>query len=565
MAAAACVASLPSHGQSASQITPRTFAPATEESPGGVSIAPATGVETPPGAEKLKVELSGVVISGGFSLVPETEAKIRAELADKWVTGAQIFAAARELEAAYARAGYVLVRVVVPPQKLDYGAYLRLTVIDGYIERIETNNVPKRVRQRIDAMVGPLTGRHGLKLSEIERRILLASDTPGVILRSTLAPGSETGATILVIDADYQAVSGVVAADNSLAASLGGFELTLGIDFNSVLGFGELLYLRATGDPNDGPNGFTSSHPRNRTLAAGVIVPIGNDGLTFNVEGTLAQTTPDETDNLQSTDVFDRLSLRLRYPWLRTRNINASSQLSFDVQDEREDLVVPSSVELFQDRLRILRLMQDGNYLSPWGGAFSASVTGSLGLDTLGARSAADATSAIPLSRQGADATFTKMEGGLGYTQTLAKHLVTTWTARGQYSFGSALARSEQIGIVDPVSLSGFNAGTLQGDSGVVLRAEFSSPFVLPTGSDKLGIVASPYIFGAGGEIFLNDPTALEDSDVRAASVGVGVRLAGGAQGSLSNGSAGFEFAEDFRSDNQPNGNRLNVSLSLRF
>jgi len=32
-----------------------------------VGLAPSTGIATPPGAEKLRVELSGVVIAGGFA------------------------------------------------------------------------------------------------------------------------------------------------------------------------------------------------------------------------------------------------------------------------------------------------------------------------------------------------------------------------------------------------------------------------------------------------------------------------------------------------------------------
>ena len=47
------------------------------------------------------------------------------------VSGADIFAAARALEAAYANAGYVLVRITLPPQKLVNGSKLRLVVVDG--------------------------------------------------------------------------------------------------------------------------------------------------------------------------------------------------------------------------------------------------------------------------------------------------------------------------------------------------------------------------------------------------------------------------------------------------
>ena len=68
------------------------------------------------------------------------------------------------LAAAYAAAGYVLVRVVLPPQQLLNGARLKLVVVDGFIERIETRDVPERVRHRITTLVGPLTGRRGLTL-----------------------------------------------------------------------------------------------------------------------------------------------------------------------------------------------------------------------------------------------------------------------------------------------------------------------------------------------------------------------------------------------------------------
>ena len=53
--------------------------------------------------------------------------------------------------------------------------------------------------------------------AEIERRLLLAGDTPGVILRSTLAPGQTEGGAVLVIDAKYQAISETLAFDNSLS------------------------------------------------------------------------------------------------------------------------------------------------------------------------------------------------------------------------------------------------------------------------------------------------------------------------------------------------------------
>ena len=331
------------------------------------------------------------------------------------------------------------------------------------------------------------------------------------------------------------------------------------------------IYLRATGDPVAGTNGFLSDYPRNRILAAGFILPIGIDGLTFNAEGTQARTAPVSTTAFQSADQFERLSLRVRYPWLRARDDNFSTEIAFDVQDEEQSILgQPTNLPLSLDRLRILRVTNEGNYLAAWGGTFSGSLTSSFGLDALGARSAADASPILPLSRQGADATFTKLDGTLGYSQPLAEHLTTSLSAHAQTSFGSALERAEQIGIAGPGALSAFDTGTLQGDSGAVVRGEVASPFVLPPnvfppGIDQVGIIAAPYLFAAAGEVFSQDPTALEQSHVRAAAYGAGLRLGGSQAGSLSNGSLALEFARQARSDGQPIDNRLNLISTIKF
>ena len=137
------------------------------ERQGGFAIPSAPGLTTPAGAEKLYVRLSGLSIKGGLPQLAEATAKIEQGLVGRKVSGAEIFAAARELEAAYARAGYVLVRVVLPPQKLVNGSRLQLIVISGFIERIEFKGVPERVRDRITYLVAPLRERPDLTLKDI--------------------------------------------------------------------------------------------------------------------------------------------------------------------------------------------------------------------------------------------------------------------------------------------------------------------------------------------------------------------------------------------------------------
>ena len=179
-----------------------------------------------------------------------------------------------------------------------------------------------------------------------------------------------------MIDANYQAVSETLTFDNTLSKSLGGTTLGAGVDFNSIAGLGELIYLRASGHPNDGGNGFFETYPRNRTLAAGFVLPLWVDGLTFNAEYTDARTTPEADAGIQTTDTFERLSLRLRYAWLRGRSANFNSEVSFDAQDEQQSLFVGGDpVPLSLDRLRIVRFANDGDVLTPWGATISGRAT----------------------------------------------------------------------------------------------------------------------------------------------------------------------------------------------
>ena len=564
---AACVGTAnDAQAQSASQITPKTFAPPVAQTlSAGFSIPEGARLTTPAGAEKLYVRIGGATIQDGFATLEPANRAVIARLAGKRVSAAELFEAARALELAYIKAGYVLVRVVLPPQRLKDGATVRFRVIDGTIERIETKSLPDRVRGRIDAILAPLVGKHGLMLGEIERRVLLAGDVPGVILRSTLAPGSTPGATVLVIEATDQPVNLLVTADNSLSRSLGHYQLGIGADFNSVFGLGELIYVRTNADPNLGTNGFLNPDPRNRMLSAGFILPVGIDGLAFNAEGTQARTDPLATGGIGSADLFQRLSLRLRYPWLRSRDMNFASEIAFDAQDERSSLLLSGfGIPLSEDRLRILRLAGEGDALTSWGGTFNGRAGISLGLDGLGARTAEEAT-VVPLSRQGADASFSKVEATIGYSQLLAEHLAVNLTAHGQSSLGQALARSEQIGIAGPSALSAFDTGTLQGDSGVVGRGEVSAPYALPPVFTSVGVAASPYLFGAVGELLLQQPTSLEQARTTAASYGAGLRLGGGAAGVLSNGSLTLEFARQARNDGLPAGNRFTMVSALKF
>ena len=301
IAVAIVVAALPSApfvlAQTASQITPPTFRPAPPSLGGAVVFSGQPGLEAPPGAERLSISISGVAIEGALPDMAAANQAFEARLVGRPVPVSEIFAAAQDLEEAYAQAGYVLARVVLPAQSLRNGEQLRLVVVNGFIERVETGAVPDPVRNRIRSVIEPLVGKRNLKLGEIERRLLIAGDTYGVALRSALSPGAESGGALLVVEADYHRVTGSVGLDNTLADDLGTWTLATGVEVNSAFQLGETIYFRASGYPggdgDDGYGGLFTGYPRTRTLAVGAVFPIGTNGLTFNVEATGSKTTPE--------------------------------------------------------------------------------------------------------------------------------------------------------------------------------------------------------------------------------------------------------------------------------
>ncbi|MGC1506387.1 MAG: ShlB/FhaC/HecB family hemolysin secretion/activation protein [Sulfitobacter sp.] len=564
------IGTLPGAGlaQTASEITPSSFAPDAQRLKGAVVFSGARGTKPPAGAEKLLINLSGVTLTDGLPQMAEVNAATKARLSGKTITVAEIFNAASDLETAYAQAGFVLARVVLPAQELRDGGRLNIVVIDGFVEAVDTANVPPQVRDRISRITDPLVGKRSLRLPEIERQLLLAGDTYGVSLGSALAAGATPGGTSLILQPEFQSVTGFFAFDNANASSLGPVSLSAGVEFNSPFNLGETFYARISGSPasnnDNGLGAFLGSDPRLRTLSVGGVVPLGYDGLTLNIEATDSRTAPDPLD-LPTTSRFDRTSIRLFYPFIRSRNRNISGQLTLDRQSDEQFLVGAGNVRtpIYQDKTTVLRAALDGFWLTESGTAIEAGASLSRGIDALGARSLADIGTGTPLSRQGADAEFTKLVLSGRLRRSINEKFNFSLAGRLQSSFGDPLLTGEQFGIAGSQELSAFDAGSIKGDSGFVARAEISMPQQVNYGATPLLI--SPYIFGAYGDVSLEAPTAQEAANLSATSIGIGVELNTLTKSNFSTATVRIEYARGTRDDDLPDNNRFSIQGSFRF
>jgi hemolysin activation/secretion protein len=556
----------PAATQTASQITPQTFRPDLPRLEGAVVFSGEPGLEPPPGAERLSVTLSGVTVEGGFPDMEPAERVLERRLTEGPIPVAAIFVAAQDLEAAYARAGYVLARVAVPAQSLRDGDSLRLVVVDGFVEDVRLEEVPPRARERTRAVTAPLVGQRGLTLGEIERRLLIAGDTPGVALNSALTAGETPGGTLLVLEGEHRPVTGFVGFDNTLSEELGRWVVSSGLELNSVAGRGEAIYFRASGHPSgddaDGLGGLFTDRPTVRVLAAGAVAPIGVNGLTVNLEGTASRETPEAAGDIRTASEFTRASLRLRQPFVRTRALTVNGEAIFDLISEDVVQIVPDLGEfgLSRDRTRVLRAAADAAWTLEDGSAASLRAIASLGIDAFGARSG---TPDLPLSRAGADPSFQKLEVSGSYRRPLGERLTGVFYARGQTSFGQTMASSERFGIASLGELSTFDAGSIGGDSGWVARAELQAPLTAPVGGRVVQV--TPYGFAGTGALYLENPQDDEPSTLQVSSVGVGVTLARPLDRFFAGPSLVAEFGRSFRNDGGGDENRFTVVGSFRF
>jgi hemolysin activation/secretion protein len=549
---------------SPSRVTPRSLAPPKPDVSAAIALlGVATGA--PPGADVLLVRLAGVEVEGGDPFATPAGAvdairKAKRQLSGRIARVSDIYAAAARIEAAYARAGYVLTRVTLPPQRIVDGGTVKLLIVDGFIESIDVSGVPARVRAAVRRRVAPLVGVRGLKLEQIERRVLLAGEAPGVQLRSTLVPGAAVGATRLVLEARDQPLSATLSADNEQAATYGYESISAQIAFNSMLGLGEQIYVQATNGPDLGH--LFSGGPSRRILGAGVIVPVGDDGLTLNAEYTRADTHPNPAPGtLAVSGLYERLAFRATYPLIETRRQHLDVTGSFELTSETETADA-FGVPLSEDRLRVASVAL--SYTAPLTPALSLTANGqaAFGIAGLGARTQDDAAaSGVPLSRQGSRPDFDKVGGQLRFTDRFGAGYSLSSITIGQVSFNGALPSSAQISLDNGAGLSSFTQGDNSVDSGVVERVELARDLAF---ARPLGGMATPYLFGAAGYGRLYDPTVLEAPDIDAWSFGAGLRLQLTAPAARIAGFGSIELSRGHATTLAGSANRITASVTFR-
>jgi hemolysin activation/secretion protein len=540
-------------------VTPETLRPQLNYEMFQVNIPHSEGLVPPAGLERLSITLNSVSVEGGFASMTSQTDVITARLSGQQRSVAQIYAAASDIESAYARAGYVLARVTVPPQDLVDGGTLRLIIVDGFVEDIDVSHIPVAVRVAVAARTAALKGHTHVLLGDIEQPLLIADEVPGLSMRSTLERGQQRGGTRIILEGSHRLIAGSVGVNNQFDPSLGRWGANAQLAINSALGLGEDIYgFFSTG--SDITKIF-SDDARVRVLGGGIALPIGNGRLTLNPEVTFARTAPAPAPGApDSVGTLRRLTFRANIILKRTRR----NALNLDVVVEQLEAInnLPQfAFTLSHDRYLSMRI--GINHAQKRGRGLSTFLSAQLskGLGDFGAISPTEAAaSGIGYSRIGAGNDFTKLNLQANANWTFGNRVDLSLIAKAQTTFAKAIFRSEQFSLEGRDAVSAYVGGETSVDEGAVARAELSTQ--IDTGNSMLFSSLSPYLFAAGGIGRINQPTIAEPTSLTTAAIGTGARF------SMFGDKLSFllEYARGFSDVETLDGaDRINFSTIFRF
>jgi hemolysin activation/secretion protein len=159
------------------------------------AVEPTTGArrelplpEAPEGAEKITAVIDSVNFDGATVFTQEELESMHDVALGREVSLADLYRIAAQVTAEYRRAGYVISRVVIPEQEVE-NATVRMTVLEGFIDRVQVRGDVAGNSQRVQQMLDRITDEKPVSIDTIERYMLLVNDLPGVYAGSTLIPG----------------------------------------------------------------------------------------------------------------------------------------------------------------------------------------------------------------------------------------------------------------------------------------------------------------------------------------------------------------------------------------
>jgi hemolysin activation/secretion protein len=232
----------------------------------------------------------------------------------------------------YHRNGFFVAQVFLPAQDIKDGA-VTFAVIEGEYGKVSVRNRTNLSDKLANRLLDGLDAGDTIAIAPLERRLLLLSDVPGVVVNSTLVPGASIGTSDLIVDVTPgQRVTGTLELDNAGNRYTGAFRVGGSINLNNPTGHGDVASLRAL----TSGEGLKYGRASYQTQLGVATVGVAYTALEYRLGR--------EFESLRAHGTAQIASVYGSYPLIRSRNTNLYAIAGFDAKTFEDETDATSTV-----------------------------------------------------------------------------------------------------------------------------------------------------------------------------------------------------------------------------
>jgi hemolysin activation/secretion protein len=408
----------------------------------------------------VRVTISHFTFTGNVTFSEEVLHAAIADTENKPLNFGELMAVVDKVEAVYKKAGFFLAQAYLPPQKIKDGV-IEISVSEGIIGQSRLEGESRIKPEVVYAYLDRLPKGAAVKLTEIERQILLINDLAGSRATLDLQASDEAGKTDIVLAQTLDPlITGRVEVNNQGMPSTGKNRTGVFLNVNSPLKRGDRLnanWVRSE-------NGNLASYGLNYDL------PIGAQGWHLNVGTSLSQySLGGDFANLQASGTVRAYHAGTTYTLLRSRNTNLTFRLDAVHNDLGSHAADTTVSNLNRDSFTNgLSATANIDWLDEWlgGGSNRAEIV------VIGANLHLSATEKADDSFN-TDGRYGKALLTLQRDQTITTSVMLQAQAQHQQALKN-LDSSEKLSIGGPTTLPGYASGEASGDEGTLLKLKLS-------------------------------------------------------------------------------------------
>lgn len=407
----------------------------------------------------------------------------------------------------YHRNGYFVAQAYLPPQDLSNGV-VTIAVLEGRYGNINLRNSTNLSDSLVNDLLAGLNSGDTIAIAPLESRLLLLSDLPGVVVKSTLVPGAAVGTSDLIVEVTPgQRVTGSVEADNAGNRYTGANRIGGTVNLNNPTGNGDVASLRVLTSGDGLKYGRASYQTRIGKATAGIAY------------AALDYRLGKEFEALQAHGTARILTLYGGYPLIRSRATNLYVLVAYDHKRFEDRTDVPPS--LTEKKARVLSATLYGNHRDRIGagGLTSYSITGSAGEIDILTPAALAADAAGPRT----NGSFGKLGFQASRLQNVTDRFSLYGAINGQFA-SKNLDISEKMSLGGPYAVRAYPVGEAYADAGYIVNLE--ARYRLPTPAAMPGQVHLIGFVDTGTVTINKDPFLAGPNRRTLSAAGIGLNWA---------------------------------------